>query len=106
MTTLVYLLACYGLTFTLCSSKILDRPRFWAVDKSDFAAQLLACYFCMGFWASLAVYPAIFLLDQDPVNLTWKMAIKAGAYSLAGASFAYGFDSFIMAAEATREQDG
>jgi hypothetical protein len=106
MTTLVYLLACYGLTFTLCSATILDRPRFWIVDKSEFAAKLLSCYSCTWFWVSLVLYPAIFLLDQDLADLTWKTAIKAVAHSFAGATFAYGFDSLIRAAEAAGEQDG
>ena len=102
MATIVYFMACYGLTFLLCSATILDRPRFWIVDKSNFVSKLLSCYFCAGFWVSLVLYPVV-LIDQGLPDLTWKMVVKAVVHGFAGAAFTYGFDALIKAAEAVEE---
>lgn len=86
---IVWLLACYGITFLLCSSRILATPRTWLVTRSSAVAELLACYFCTGFWVSLTT--ALWLL-QTPV---WGVL-----YGFAGATSCYVLDAVVRRLEA------
>ena len=85
----VWLLACYGMTFLLCSSHILAAPRTWLVLRSDLLARLLSCYFCTGFWVSLAT--ALWLL-KEPV---WGCL-----HGFAGATSCYVLDAVVRRLEA------
>lgn len=89
---IVWLLACYGMTFLLCSSRILARPRAW-VCRVDAIAELLSCYFCTGFWVSLTT--ALWLL-QTPV---WGVL-----YGFAGATSCYVLDALVRRLEAVDDE--
>ncbi len=51
---MIFLLACYGVTFVLCDAKVTARPRAF-VRRITFLDQLLGCYFCVGFWIAAAL---------------------------------------------------
>lgn len=51
-----YLLSVWGLTHIVVSSKILENFRNWIIIKSQFFGDLLNCYQCFSFWASIALY--------------------------------------------------
>jgi hypothetical protein len=86
--TIVWLLACFGLTFLLCDAAITAVPRTWLVMRFGFFRKLLACYFCTGFWASLAL--AVGLI-REPLWLV--------LYGFAGASFSYALNVVLVALE-------
>lgn len=53
----------FYVTFLVCYSRILLKPRTWIVKKSQFFAELLGCPFCTGTWVGLLVsVPASYLL--------------------------------------------
>jgi hypothetical protein len=39
----------YGITFSICSAKLLQKPRQYLMENSGFLAELLGCPFCVGF---------------------------------------------------------
>jgi len=51
-----YLLAVWGFTHILVSSKILSGLRDWVTIKSQFFADLVNCYQCSSFWISILMY--------------------------------------------------
>jgi len=85
MEQLLLWMASSGITFAVCESKILERPRNAIKQASTFATELLECPFCFGFWASLAVHAVHFP--------TYLERIILGSFS--GAIFCYGFDLFL-----------
>lgn len=85
---IVWLLACYGLTFLLCGAKLTAAPRR-LLSRLAFFANLLSCYFCTGFWVSLAL--AYWVL-QTPA---WAVL-----HGFAGATFCYGLDVLLRRLEA------
>lgn len=86
---LVWLLACYGGTFLVCSASVTAAPRRWLVERSSWAAGLLACYFCTGFWVSLG---SAYGLSRQ---VTWSFL-----QAFAGATFCYFLDAVIRRLEA------
>lgn len=85
----VWLLACYGGTFLLCSASVTSVPRGWLVARFRFIAGLLSCYFCTGFWVSLG---SAYGLLGEPVS--------AVLHGFAGATFCYFLDAVIRRLEA------
>jgi hypothetical protein len=51
-----YLLSVWGLTHILVSAKILADLRNWLLIFFPFAGEMLECYQCTSFWASLILY--------------------------------------------------
>ncbi len=93
MDTLLYLFACYGLTFALCDATILSGPRR-LFRRVAFFREMLECYFCTGFWASAVVFAAWaysngFLVDASS---PWHTAAYVLVNALAGAAFTYGLN--------------
>ena len=58
-----YLLAIWGFTHIVVSSKILENFRNWVLIKSEFFGYLLDCYQCFSFWVSILLY---FLFPELP----------------------------------------
>ena len=46
-------LAAWRIYKLVSEDTILDRPRNWLTDRSTWAAELLECPYCAGFWVSL-----------------------------------------------------
>ena len=84
---IVWLLACYGMTFLLCSAKITAAPRR-LLCRGRFFDELLGCYFCSGFWVALAT--AYWLL-QTP---SWAIL-----HGFAGATTCYALDALLRRLE-------
>lgn len=84
----VWLLACYGIVFLLADSTILAAPRGWLLRRSQFVANLLGCYFCLGFWVALGTS---FLM---PLRPSWIVF-----YGFAGATSCYVLDAAVRRLE-------
>lgn len=52
-----YLLAIWGFTHILVSSKIMTGFRNWLLIKIPFIGEMLNCYQCTSFWVSMILYP-------------------------------------------------
>lgn len=52
-----YILSVWGLTHILVASKIMESFRNWTLIKIPFIGDMLNCYQCTSFWASLIIYP-------------------------------------------------
>lgn len=55
----VAMFACYGMTFLLCGSTLLRRPRAWLRNRHQLLDELLGCYFCTGFWVALLAHAVL-----------------------------------------------
>ena len=53
--TLFYLFAMFGMAFCLKEAEILSLPRQWLMQHSVFFVKLLMWYWCVGFWAGIAI---------------------------------------------------
>jgi hypothetical protein len=53
--SLFYLTSMLGLAFILKEAEILSVPRNWLMQRSVFFAKLFMCYWCVGFWAGIAI---------------------------------------------------
>lgn len=94
MNQLLQLMAAYGIAFLLCDAKIFMRPRNWLEKHSAFLCELLSCYFCSGFWASVLVYSLTF---HDIVGYEyWENVVLC---SLAGATFCHLLNSILLVLE-------
>jgi hypothetical protein len=91
---LIVWMASYGMTFTLCDAKILQRPRDWLVGRSKFWQELVECYFCTGFWVSFFVGLGRFY-GGEPVQTIKQVVL----HSFAGATFCFFFDSLLRTLE-------
>lgn len=91
---LVWLLACYGITFVLCSAKLTAAPRRW-LCRWGFFRELLGCYFCSGFWVGFAT--AIWLMEE-PVSAL-SHGLGALLHGFAGATFSYALDALLRRLE-------
>lgn len=106
MKEVVFFLACYGLTFTLCDAGIFDRPR-QILARVRIIKSLLQCYFCTGFWVSAVWWVVLFsgLLNGTPEPQNWPVTAAWGsAYALAGATFSYGLDVALTVLERNLQQ--
>ena len=104
MSDLLYLLACYGLTFTVCDAKIFARPRNW-LCKQEFTRELLSCYFCVGFWAGMILCVPLFwgtMVD----GYMWQRVTGVIAYGFASAAFSYSLNAAIVRLESSEDSDG
>jgi hypothetical protein len=100
MEELIYLLACYGLTFTICDAKLFSRPREWIKSKARLFDDLLTCYFCVGFWCSIVVFVVMHYGGlQD--GTWWLTTAYVITYGFAGATFAYALNAVIVLMEVT-----
>jgi hypothetical protein len=94
---LIFLLACYGLAFTICDAKLFRAPRMWVRSRFRFFDELLSCYFCTGFWVSLSVAILAYWFEYPIlISKVWQCCF----YGFAGASFCYGLDAVIRWLEA------
>lgn len=86
----------YGITFSLTSSTLLERPRDYLTARSRFLFQLLNCPFCTGFHAGWVAYL---------LNNPWKgySFLSALIEALASAGFCYFLDNFILGIERYRD---
>lgn len=92
----IWLLAFYGITFTLADAKILEWPRSQITKRSEFFYDLFGCYFCLGFWVSLT---ANIVLWSDRIDSLREYLEHVVLDSFAGASFCLGFNSLLLALE-------
>jgi hypothetical protein len=53
--SLLYLASMLGAAFILKEAEILSVPRNWLMQRSVFFAKLMMCYWCVGFWAGIAI---------------------------------------------------
>ncbi len=105
MAEVYFLLACYGLTFTLCDASIFERPRAFIRSKSQFVDDLLGCYFCTGFWVSLMWHLFLFYEFGGNRPTDWTYTAWILVHAFAGASFCYAFNTLIVLAEMIREKE-
>ncbi len=101
MSLLTIWLACYGVTFLLCDAKIIEAPRQWLTSRSTFLNELLNCYFCTGFWASLAVWFVVGELPANPSRYVESLVLNA----FAGATFCYALNSLILTLESYHDRN-
>jgi hypothetical protein len=77
--SLLYLASMLGAAFIVKESDILAKPRQWLMQRSSFFAKLFLCYWCVGFWAGIAIY----LLHSPDWNvgewIVWGCAGSASA---------------------------
>lgn len=83
------LLAVYGITFAVCRSLILERPREWAAQLHPMIRSLLDCMFCSGFWVSFLYF------GIEYGEFGWRSLTHA----FGGASFAYMIDATVAKLE-------
>lgn len=85
---LVVALGTARLTALVTGDRIARRPRWWVIDTSravgegeGYAAYLVSCPWCAGFWLSLATTCAWLLwpIATSYVLLPWAVAFVAGA---------------------------
>lgn len=102
-TTVLLLLAMYGLTFTLKDSTIAMRPREWVIKRSTFMAGLLGCSFCTGWHSGWIVYVAWRLVQYsaNDVGFGWYNIPSAALYAFAGAAISYAADQIMLRIEMT-----
>jgi len=79
---LFYILSVWGLTHILVASKILEPFRNWLLINSPFFGDMLNCYQCTSFWASMILY---FLFED----------LNFGGMKLDLYGFSVGFDFII-----------
>jgi hypothetical protein len=96
MKTVFFLLACYGLTFLICDSSILSRPRE-VIKRLKLVNELLSCYFCAGFWVGLFWFFALYWAPTESVS--YRIVFESLAYALAGAAFSFSFDILVETVE-------
>jgi len=85
-TLLIWILSIYGITFLIADSELLGLPRN-ELRKISFFDKLLNCYFCVGFWVSLAL--SLLVL---PLMWTQKTYLSVLFGTFSGASGAYILD--------------
>jgi hypothetical protein len=68
MTFIFYILSIWGLTHILVASKILEGFRNWLLINSPFFGDMLNCYQCTSFWASMILYFLFAPLKLDTIN--------------------------------------
>ena len=79
MTFIFYILAVWGLTHILVSAKIFDGFRNWLLISLPFFGEMLNCYQCTSFWASIILYFFFNDLHIDAVSFTVKNGYRIGA---------------------------
>jgi len=79
MTFIFYLLAVWGLTHILVSSKIFEGPRNWLLISFPFFGEMLNCYQCTSFWASMFLYFFFNDLHIDAVSFPIMNGYRIGA---------------------------
>jgi hypothetical protein len=84
------LLSIFGVTFLICDSALLERPRLW-LCRWDLLRGLLSCYFCTGFWVSLFVFT---YLNSETLP---QGAVQVVLYAFEGATAAYLLDAAVSA---------
>lgn len=52
----IFALAGIGITNIIVNASILDIPRDFLSDKSEFAEKLLSCMLCSGFWVGILLW--------------------------------------------------
>jgi hypothetical protein len=72
MTFIFYILSIWGLTHILVASKILEGFRNWLLINSPFFGDMLNCYQCTSFWASMILYFFFDSLKLDTVSFMIK----------------------------------
>lgn len=74
--TVVLAGAAYRLWRLAAEDSISDRPRDALASRSDFADELIACPWCLGFWISAAGWAAYQRAPQTTVALAAPWAIS------------------------------
>ena len=91
------LLTVYGITFFFVESSLLKTPRAW-LSCNKFLAELLSCFFCLGFWVSLFISFVFVDVPNSPIN--WVSFVCTHFMNgFAGAAFTYGFNTLLEALE-------
>lgn len=81
----LWCLGIFGVCFLLADSNILAYPRDWVKSRSTFFQVLLECYFCLGFWVSLAFLVTLFYTQPFKLEVTpilYLFAGSGGAYTI------------------------
>lgn len=83
MTLLLDALAAFRLTRLVTADTLTERPRDALTARSDFAANLLGCPWCSGFWAAVGVVAAARLVPRQwaPVRDALAFAAVVGLLS-------------------------
>lgn len=85
---LYFILAVWGLTHLLVSSKILEGFRNWCLIRIPFIGSMLECYQCTSFWASIILFwffpnlsfgSRVFVLNNFSFNLDFILASFIGS---------------------------
>lgn len=72
---LFYILSIWGLTHILVSSKIMESTRNWLIINVPFIGDMLNCYQCTSFWASMILY---FMFDGINIGSPIIFGINIG----------------------------
>lgn len=94
MAELLFLLACYGLTFAVCDATVFTRPRGWVRRHSAFIDTMLDCYYCTGFWTSMAAYSALYY--ESFFGSRGVVAVHVVLHGFAGAAFSYVLNAGVV----------
>ena len=89
MREVFFLLASYGVAFSVCDAKILSIPRRW-VCRWSVIDSLLSCYFCTGFWVGLGWYVAL-----DWPVLVYDYGIDLLLHGFAAATACYVIETVV-----------
>lgn len=105
MSEVLYLLACYGLTFLICDATIFGRVRDYMRARSKVIDGLVSCYFCAGFWSSAFWYLVIYPEPQECLGfekgISWELWFWWLAHAFAGAAFSFALDVVLTRLEVT-----
>jgi hypothetical protein len=76
----------YAISFVLVDSDVLEEPRFWLGEKWLFAAAMLRCYFCTGFWVAIGV---LLVCTDLPLlqHISTAFGLAAVSQNLAAAAY-------------------
>jgi hypothetical protein len=78
MNIFIYLMACYGATNILASSKLTKPLRDWLGEKSKWVGYFVNCFMCMGYWVGLGLFLAGMRFNLD-TKVDWFVIASAGS---------------------------
>ena len=87
---MIALLAVFGIVFFLKETDITSRLRILLISTHPIIGNLFDCYFCLGFWTSIFLYPLTHIYHYSIVDHS--------LFSFAGAASSFIIMSIIQVA--------